>query len=151
MCPICIEPSKPVLSPCRYVHVPGLLERSHVKNECPMCRHHFPTTDAETVDALQPNADRGAAWAQYELGCSHRDGLGIDQSFKEAVELFTKAVEQGDAKAQNTLGLFYRKGEGVDKSFEQEAKWITKAAEQGDVEAQYNLGCYYAKGEGVAQ
>ena len=66
-CPICLEPVRePVLcfncgsALCKACDM-EMLKRTHVKQECPMCRHPFPKTDAEEVAMLQPNADRGAA------------------------------------------------------------------------------------------
>ena len=156
-CPICLEPAR---EPVRCLNcgncvckacIDGVLKRSHMKQECPMCRHPSRMTDAQRVAALQPNADRGAAWAQCELGVCYYKGEGVDQSFEHAIELWAKAVEQGYAKAHFNLGCCYYEGEGVAQSFEQAVKWIATAAEQGDAKAQCALGSCFYKGEGVAQ
>ena len=94
-------------------------------------------------------AERGDAWAQYNLGVCYINGDGVEQDGKEAVKWFRKAAEQGDADAQYNLGLTYYEGRGVEKDAKEGVKWFRIAAEQGDAEAQYNLGVCYINGVGV--
>ena len=96
-----------------------------------MCRTPFPKSAAEEAATLRVPADRGAAWAQYNLGCYYARGTGVAKSFEEATKWLTKAAEQGHAEAQYNLGCCYRDGEGVAQSFAEATKWLTKAAEQG--------------------
>ena len=55
-------------------------------------------------------ADQGYANAQYNLGCMYRDGRGVDNDDKRAVELYTLAAEQNGAGAQFNLGAMYYNG-----------------------------------------
>jgi len=50
-------------------------------------------------------ANLGDARAQNKLGEMYRDGLGVYQDEKKAVDWFTKAANQGNIDAQKNLGL----------------------------------------------
>ena len=69
----------------------------------------------------------------------YRDGRGVVQSFKKAVELYTMAAEQGDVEALFNLGIMYIQGQGVDQSNELAREWWTKAANEGNEGAINNL------------
>jgi len=95
--------------------------------------------------------EKGKAWVQDMLGQRYRDGVGVDQSYQQARELFELAANQGDATAQYNLGVMYTSGQGVDQSYERAAKYFEVAARQGHADAQFNLGALYANGQGVEQ
>jgi TPR repeat protein len=80
-------------------------------------------------------AEQGHANAQCNLGAMFEKGLGVEQSYKKAVEYFTMAAEQGYANAQFNLGLMFDNGRGVEQSCAIARKWWTKAANQGQVGA----------------
>jgi len=96
-------------------------------------------------------AAEGVKEAQNSLGVNYRDGLGVEQDFKQAVKWFEKAADQGVADAQNNLGIMYAEGLGVEQDFKQAVKWFEKAADQGAAMAQNNLGVNYRDGLGVEQ
>jgi len=96
-------------------------------------------------------AAEGGKEAQNSLGLKYRDGLGVEQDFKEAVKWFEKAANQGVADAQNILGGMYAEGLGVEQDFKEAVKWFEKAADQGAAMAQNNLGGMYEKGLGVEE
>ncbi len=75
-------------------------------------------------------AEQGDAEAQFSLGVCYFGGLGVEQSYIEAVKWYRKAAEQGDAGAQISLGWSYENGYGVEKSYTKAVKWYSKAAEQ---------------------
>ena len=117
-----------------------------------MCRtKHLAEGSKEHFDQLQRWVEKGKAWAQVMLGEMYERGLGVDQSFQQAAELYELAANQGDATAQYALGVMYLNGEGVDQSYERAAEYFEAAARQGMDDAQYNLGCLYDNGHGVEQ
>ena len=118
------------------------------KNSCPLCRTKYPTSEG-TIEQLHPWVEKGKAWAQQLLAQRYAHGLGVDQSYQQARELYELAASQGDATAQYSLGLMYEKGHGVDQSYERAAEYYEAAASQGHADAQYNLGLLYGKGQGV--
>jgi TPR repeat protein len=88
---------------------------------------------SETARAqLQKAAEKGEAWAQYELGRLYENGNSVPKDYGKAFEWFQKAAEQEHHNAKNQL-----------------AKIIALITEQGDARAQYNLGERYARGDGV--
>ena len=86
---------------------------------------------AEAVKWYRKAAEQGLALAQYNLGVSYANGLGVSQNYTEAVKWYRKAAEQGYAAAQYNLGRCYANGQGVPQSFTEAEKWYRKAAEQG--------------------
>lgn len=67
-------------------------------------------------------AEQGDAEAQFSLGVCYFGGLGVEQSYIEAVKWYRKAAEQELAK-----------------SFTEAVEWLGKASEQGLPEAQRKL------------
>src|SRR5271163_448390 len=53
---------------------------------------------------LRPQADRGVAEAQYELGFMYYGGLGVPQSYVDAVKWYHIAADHGVVQAQHEIG-----------------------------------------------
>jgi hypothetical protein len=129
----------------------------HVKcrqhdERCPLCRALPYKTDAEWLRRLRKHVDKGNAEAQNMLGGEYfHGGMGLQQNFKRAVQLFELAAAQGHAEAQHNLGFCYTQGQGVEVDHKTSALWFQRAAEQGHPQAQLNLGTVFYSGEGVAQ
>jgi hypothetical protein len=96
------------------------------------------------------SAEQGNAGAQYNLGCAHQSGNGVQRDCKAAARWFRLAAEQGHSKAQCNLGYAYYHGEGVSQDYKRAFKWNGLAADQGCASAQYNLGEAYYYGKGVS-
>ena len=109
------------------------------------------TWSPEEIAEDRAGAEKGEAWAQFNLGVVYVSGEGVPEDDATAVKWFTKAAEQGHATAQYNLAVMYDKGRGVPEDDATAVKWYTKAAEQGLVQAQYNLGNTYDNGEGVPE
>ena len=59
------------------------------KNSCVLCRTAYPATDEEHVEQVNNHVQRGAAWAQYQMGTIYSNGeQGVVQSYKRARELY---------------------------------------------------------------
>ena len=81
------------------------------------CSAAYEKGDYETaLREFKPLANRGNAFAQYNLGQMYRDGEGVPQNDKTAVKYYTLAAEQGDTLAQSNLGYMYDEGQGVPKN-----------------------------------
>ena len=105
---------------------------------------------AEEVFAEQKaKAEAGDASAQSIVGQMYRQGLGVEQDFKEGFKWHQKAAGQGLVSDQYNLGYMYDTGQGVEQDFKEAVKWYQKAADQGAAMAQNNLGVMYANGRGV--
>ena len=93
-------------------------------------------------------AERGEAWAQYNMGIAYDKGKGVPESdYYEALRWFHKAAEQGHVHAQYNLGRLYRSN----GKHRESVGWYRKAAEQGLRGAQVMLSQAYADGKGVTK
>ncbi|WP_435137894.1 tetratricopeptide repeat protein [Pseudopelagicola sp. nBUS_19] len=77
-------------------------------------------------------AEQGDAHAQSNLGNMYRDGEGVDQNYKKAVDWYRSAAEQGHAYAQARLGFMYWQGNGVLKDGVIAHMWFNIANANGD-------------------
>lgn len=109
--------------------------------------------DAEDYDGafaiLDENRDSGNADVQTLLGDCYFDGLGTEQDYAKAAELYAAAAEQGNVNAQSRLGWMYLDGCGVKQDYGKALELCTKAYGQGNMNACFNLGLMYANGYGV--
>ena len=164
VCPVCIEPlQKDPTKFNRYtccgkgIHLwcdEGIKVSSlshEQKNSCPLCRAKHPGSHEEMVEQVRPWVEKGKAWAQSLLGDKYYHGVGVDQSYQQARELFELSASQGNISAQYNLGIMYEQGQHVDQSYERAKDYFEAAARQGSADAQYSLGALYANGEGVEQ
>ena len=106
---------------------------------------------AGTSAALEEQAQKGDAHAQYALGNAYEAGKGERQDLAKAVQWYRKAAEQGHSDAQFNLGNMYLQGHGVVADEATAAEWLRKASDQGVVDAQFLLATLYRSGRGVAQ
>lgn len=83
------------------------------------------------------------------MGLCYGKGLGVVQSYEEAVKWYSKSAEQGYARAQYNLGRCYEDGLGAPQCYEEAVKWYSMSAKQGLVNAQCRLGFLYFIGLGV--
>ena len=83
------------------------------KDHCVMCRTKYPESAEETVKQLRLWVEKGKAWAQSLLGERYEFGLGVEQSYQRARELYELSASQGYASAQNNLGVMFEHGLGV--------------------------------------
>lgn len=81
----------------------------------------------------------------------YRDGLGVPQDDKEAIEWFRKAARQGYIPAYIALGMLYRENRGIPKDRVEAIMWYRDAAEKGDGVAWEMLGRMHLKGDGVPE
>ena len=105
----------------------------------------------KALPLLKNAAKQGNAMAQVLLGFMYKNGKGLKQNSKEAVNSFRLAAEQGDADGQYNLGTMYDSGQGVKLDYKEAAKWYQLAAEQGVADAQLRLGLMYQMGQGARQ
>ena len=103
----------------------------------------------EDIKQLREWTKKGKSWAMSLLAQRYRDGVGVKQSDKKAIELYEMAAKRGNATAQFNLGHYYHHGShGLTQSSTRATEYYTLAANQGNANAQSNLGVMYAKGEG---
>merc|ERR1712166_794186 len=118
------------------------------KLTCIMCRtKNCDDGSKEDIERLRGWVKKGTAWAMELLAHRYKDGVGVKQSDKKAIELYEMAAKRGHATAQYNLGQYYRQGMyGLTQSPKRAFEYYTLAANQGDADAQSNLGLMYAQG-----
>jgi TPR repeat protein len=87
--------------------------------------------------------------AQYELGYHYYNGVGVEQSYEEAVKWFTLGAGNNSVHAMNDLAKCYYYGYGVKKNYTEALKWFKEAVAQWHPESQYYLGLFYSEGTAV--
>ncbi len=105
----------------------------------------------DALALLLPEAEKGEAFAQYNVALLYARGHGTPVDESEAVRWYTLAAEQGDLNAITNLGLMYSQGRGVGKDTARAAELFAVAAEAGVGMAQNNLANLYLSGAGVEQ
>ena len=110
-----------------------------------MCRAKLVKNGSkQEIEQTRGWVKKGKAWAMCMLAYRYRQGVGVKQSDKKAIELYEMAAKRGDASAQYNLGLFYDQGNhGLTQSSKRAIEYYTLATEQGHAKAQCNLGTMY--------
>lgn len=90
---------------------------------------------AAEVALIRPLAEKGFAFAQFNLGVLYDQGKGLPQDNAQAMQWYQKAAEQGLPQAQVNLGIMYEQGQGVKPDYVRAYFWYALAESQGDGQA----------------
>src|SRR5687767_12520940 len=66
---------------------------------------------ATALQFLRPLAERGLAYAQFNLGVMYERGRGVPQDYAKAAKWFRLAAEQGEVIPQLNLAYMYLDGQ----------------------------------------
>lgn len=106
--------------------------------------------DVESVHRIYRSATAdGDPLNMFRLGALFEHGIGVPQSYEEAINWYRRATERGEAEAMNNLGILYAAGKGVQQDFGEATRWYRMAAERGSVSAMNNIATSYFVGLGV--
>jgi len=107
---------------------------------------------AQIDNELKDKANQGNSDAQYALGESYYNGVGVKQDYLEAAKWYKLAGNQGNFNALFKLGMMYKKGEGVERNPLESFKLLALVAYYGnDATAQFLTGMSYLDGKVIAQ
>lgn len=90
---------------------------------------------AAEVAIVRPLAEKGYAFAQFNLGVLYDRGQGVPQDDALAMQWYQKAAEQGLPQAQVNLAIMYEEGQGVPVDTVRAYFWYALADSQGDGQA----------------
>lgn len=111
----------------------------------------FNATKCWDVDQIRPRAERGDAWAQYQMGVIYGEGIdNVSVDFEKSVYWFSKAYKSGDVRAAFQIGNTYKNTEFASEDYQIVVYWWRKAGEKGYYDAQRDLADAYLNGEGVS-
>jgi len=88
--------------------------------------------------ACQQTAAKGDSLAQFNLGLMYGLGLGVAQSYGDAVQWYRQAAMSNHHTAQCNLGFMYGTGRGVPQDYVQAYAWYNLAAAGGEELARKN-------------
>ena len=90
---------------------------------------------AAELAIIRPMAEKGYAFAQFNLGVLYDQGKGVPQDNALAMQWYRKAAEQGLPQAQVNLAIMYEEGQGLPPDYAQAYFWYALADAQGDGQA----------------
>lgn len=90
---------------------------------------------AAEVAIVRPMAEKGYAFAQFNLGVLYDRGHGVPQDNALAMQWYQKAAEQGLSQAQVNLAIMYEEGQGMPVDLARAYFWYALADSQGDGQA----------------
>lgn len=97
-----------------------------------------------------PLAREGDPKAQNNVGLMYERGLGVSQSYPEAMRWYRLAADQGLPEANHNLGLLYYSGFGADVNEREAFKRFRSAAKNELPEAMYMLGLMVYFGKAIS-
>ena len=101
---------------------------------------------SKAFELLKGLADRGYSKAQLRVGHLLEKGVGVEQSYQQALAWFNKAREQGDSRALAHIGFLYERGLGVDRDELRALSLYKQALDSGSTLAAIRLGHLYVSG-----
>jgi TPR repeat protein len=119
------------------------------------CADHRPgRTEAlsdrsRETEELLLSAERGTAEDQYALGTRYEQGIGVLQSYPEAVRWYRLAAMHDYPDALYKLCEMSERGQGLPQDYQEALRWCGLAADHGHGRAMFMLGRLYHTGHGV--
>ncbi|KAF9153946.1 hypothetical protein BG015_002252 [Linnemannia schmuckeri] len=124
-------------------NTPPTLQDAAPKTQAPGSPQETAANAAKNIARTMMNATLGDNKALNALGDMYRDGRGVCQDYRAAMDRYTKAAGQENADAQCNIGQLYHNGHGVNLDYTLAVHWYQKAINQGHTRAKYNLGTIY--------
>ncbi|KAG0274208.1 hypothetical protein BGZ95_010010, partial [Linnemannia exigua] len=114
---------------------------------------HAATTAAAKTEVMKTmaRASQGEADAQFSLGDMLRDGKGVRQDRRAAMDWYSKAAEQGHARSQYSIGLLYEQGDGAKQETLRNVRRYLKGAVRGYSEADEEIVKAEERERGIPQ
>ncbi|HEX3652255.1 MAG TPA: tetratricopeptide repeat protein [Rhizomicrobium sp.] len=79
-----------------------------------------------------PQAERGDAVAELDIGLMHFSGNGLPKDYSEAAKWFAASARQGQIGAQVNLSVLYATGNGVPQDRVRAYVWFSVAASRNN-------------------
>ncbi|ATY30757.1 SPOR domain-containing protein [Sphingomonas psychrotolerans] len=97
------------------------------------------------LEKWRPEANRGNADAQFNMGQAYKLGRGVTADSSQAEAWYGKAARQGHEQAEGYYGLtLFENGKRADA-----VPWLQRAVSRDDARAQYILGIMLFNADGV--
>ncbi len=86
----------------------GVIKTETLEEEFNFIKESFYANNSVIFEKYRALADKGYAPAIFELGNLYEQGLGVEQDYKKAIELYEKAAELDNPEAMERLYEIYR-------------------------------------------
>lgn len=97
-----------------------------------------PSPISEQKQGIQQYDDEG----RIDLARKYYTGVGLEQNYAKAYELFKPLAQGGNAEAARFIGLMKLSGKGTDKNLKLAKEWLSVASQKGDKIARRLLDSY---------
>lgn len=97
-----------------------------------------PSSISEQKQGIQQYDDEG----RIDLARKYYTGVGLEQNYAKAYELFKPLAQGGNAEAARFIGLMKLSGKGTDKNLKLAKEWLSVASQKGDKIARRLLDSY---------
>ncbi|KAF9900242.1 hypothetical protein EC991_007695 [Linnemannia zychae] len=114
---------------------------------------HIAAAKGAQNDLMQiiTRASQGEADAQFTLGDMFKDGRGVHQNSRTAMDWYLKAAEQGHAGAQYGIGLLYEQGNSTRQKTLTNFRWYLKGVVRGYSGAEVEIAKAEERERGIQQ
>ena len=96
---------------------------------------------------LRKVAEEGIPEAECQMGLCYLDGIGVSQSWREAMEWFSRGAMHGHPRAMRQLAMMHHYGMGTVSNIMKALEYYTSAANGGDGVSMKYLGRFFHTGE----
>jgi len=103
-------------------------------------KHNISSRDKSIFLRTLKLARLGMADSQYEVGLMYANGVGVAQSFDQAMVWIHQSAEKGFVAAQYLLATRYQYGVSIERDERKAMVWYQRAADQGHAKAHFRLG-----------
>jgi len=103
----------------------------------------------EVIEQIRQLSNEGNHNTTFLLGCAYENGLGLNQDYEKAAELYRMAIEAGNSDAMNHLGVMYQNGLGVAKDHKRAWELYRKASRAENRLAAEKLNFMYKNKLGI--
>ena len=102
---------------------------------------------------LKKSGEAGNADGKFYTGFCYFMGVGTNQNYEKAFELFNEVARDYQDKdlVSCLIGYCYAEGKGVQQDYEKAFEYFLESAKAGNSDAMANVGAYYWQGKGVEQ
>ncbi len=94
-------------------------------------------------------AESGSCTAQYNIGIYYKGGIGVEQSYQEALRYMEMAAKSGYEPAMIEIARLYKNGYGIEQDTAKMLQWYEKAITNGNVTAMLEVASLYRYGNYV--
>lgn len=124
----------------------------------------YGTPDTEpdeeaAYEVMQEEAQRGNAYAMYDMGKLYARGIFVEPDQDIAQEWYMKALDamlcvedrEENAYLEYRIGKMLQYGQGTEENLSEAVRWFGRAADREHRYALYSLGMLYLQGKGERQ